>query len=379
MKILYICNEYPPMHHGGIGSYTKLIAESLSKKGHKVYVIGNGSQNKSYFETINGVQVYRLKIPKNPLAGRFFNLIWLLVERIIFYWQVKKYAKQLQPDIVETYDWSAPLIFKLNRVKTVIRLHGSNTANNLYMQKNRSFLLTNIEKMAILKADFILSVSNHIAELTKKSFSLNFTSKTIYNGVDTSLFNDYGIERDNNKILFVGRMHPYKGMEDLFAALNFVFAENKSVYFEIICTLIEDYKVKLLSLVSKEFHSRIKFTGRVNNDELPAYYNSANLSILPSRAEAFPIIPLESMSCGTPVIIADRFSAREIVDDNVDGFLVNALDNTELAKKIISILQNQPMIEEMRKKSREKILNNFSIDKVLQDNIDFYQTISGVK
>jgi glycosyltransferase involved in cell wall biosynthesis len=302
-----------------------------------------------------------------------------LVERITFFCKVKKYANQIQPDIVETYDWSAPLIFKLKGVKTVIRLHGSNTANNLYMQKNRSVLLSNLEKMAILKADFILSVSNHIAELTRKSFGLNFTSKTIYNGVDTSLFNDYGIERNNNKILFVGRMHPYKGLEDLFAALNLVFTENKSVYFEIVCTVIEDYKAKLLSLVDKEFHPRIKFTGRVNNDELPTYYNSANLSILPSRAEAFPIIPLESMACGTPVIIADRFSAREIVEDNEDGFLVNALDKTELANKILHILENQSIIEEMRKKTRQKIVDNFSIDKVLQDNIDFYQTISGVK
>lgn len=379
MKILYICNEYPPIQHGGIGSYTRLIAESLSNKGHKVYVIGNGSKNKSYFETINGVQVYRLKIPKYPLAGRFFNLIWLLVERITFYWQVKKYANQIQPDIVETYDWSAPLIFKLNGVKTAIRLHGTNTAFNSCVGLKKSVVMAVIEKRAIKNADFVVSVSEHIASLTKDIFKLDFAHTTIYNGVDIEKFKDMGILRDKNKILLVGRMHPNKGFEDLFAALNFVFAENKSVYFEIVCTVIEDYKAKLLSLVDKEFHSRIKFTGRVNNDELPAYYNSANLSILPSRAEAFPIIPLESMACGTPVIIADRFSAREIVEDNVDGFLVNALDKTELANKILGILENQSIIEEMRKKARQKIVDNFSIGKVLQDNIDFYQTISGVK
>lgn len=375
MRILYICNEYPPMHHGGIGSYTKLIAESMSKKEHEVHVIGYGSQNKPYCENINGVQIHKLKSPKNPLIGRFFNLIWLLVERLIFFLQVKKLANRIKPEIVETYDWSAPLIFKLNGVKTAIRLHGTNTAFNSCVGLKKSVVMAVIEKRAIKNADFVVSVSEHIASLTKDIFKLDFAHTTIYNGVDIEKFKDMGILRDKNKILLVGRMHPNKGFEDLFAALNFVFAENKSVYFEIVCTVIEDYKAKLLSLVDKEFHSRIKFTGRVNNDELPAYYNSANLSILPSRAEAFPIIPLESMACGTPVIMADRFSAREIVEDNVDGFLVNTLDKERFANRILEILNNQAKIETMRAVARHKVVENFSIDKVINDNIDFYQSV----
>lgn len=376
MKILYVCNEYPPVHHGGIGSFTRLIAENMAHKGYDIHVIGYGVSGleKSFTETIQGVTIYRLK-NKNRNAGRILSFISFLFSRFTFYYEVKKYSKRNQPDIIETYDWSAPLIFRIKGFNTILRLHGSNTANNLYMQQKKSLLLSYLEKRAIKSADFILSVSDHIAELTKKSFELNFTYKTIYNGVDASVFADFKKGRDKNKIIFVGRMHPYKGLEDLFAILNDVFSRNTSVYFEIVCTEIEEYIAKLLALVQVEFHPRIIFAGRVNNEELPNYYNSANVSILPSRTEAFPIIPLESMACGTPVIMADRFSAREIVEDNVDGFLVNTFDKEGFANKILAILKNQSKIDIMREATRQKIVQNFSIDKVINDNIDFYQSV----
>lgn len=375
MRILYVCNEYPPVHHGGIGSYTKLNAEFLIKECHQVFVIGYGNGENTYYENINGVQIKRLKRLNVPFVGKLFNLIWLLVDRLFFFFQVSKYVKRINPDIIETYDWSAPLIFKLKKHITIIRLHGSNTVNNVYMHKPPSVILSHLEKIAIKKANYVLSVSNHIAELTKKTFKLNFESKTIYNGVDTSLFNDFGKVRDINKILFVGRMHPYKGMEDLFSALNYLFKVNKNVYLEVICTVVEEYKNKLMSLVNSEFHSRVIFVGRINNNNLPDYYNSANVSILPSRAEAFPIIPLESMACGTPVIMADRFSAREIVEDNVNGFLVNTLDKREFSESIVKILRNQKRIECMRIEARRKIVTNFNIKETIVQNMSFYNSI----
>lgn len=376
MKILYICNEYPPVHHGGIGSYTRLIAENMVLNGHDINVIGNGESglDKSYSETIKGVKIRRIKNKKRNF-GKLFNIISLLLSRLFFYVEVKRFAKKVNPDIIETYDWSAPLIFKLKEFKTIIRLHGTNTAFNSCVGIKKSIINNFIEKRAIRNSDFVVSVSEHIASLTRNIFNFDFVHKTIYNGVDINRFNDMGITRDRNLILLVGRMHPNKGFEDLFPALNHVFTANKNVYFEIICTVIEDYKIKLLSLVSEKFHTRIKFLGRVKNEELPGYYNSANLSILPSRAEAFPIIPLESMACGTPVIMADRFSAREIVDDGVDGFLVDTFDKEGFANKILHILENQSKIEEMREAARNKIVRNFSIDKVINDNIDFYKSV----
>lgn len=363
------------MVHGGIGSFTKLIAENLVLNNHKAVVIGYGDKTHNYLEEINKVQVIRLKKPE-PKHWKLVNYIDTIISRILFYFKIQKYVSLYKPDIVETYDWSAPLIIKPKGTILVTRLHGSNTAFNISIGIKKNPILYFLERKAIRQSDYIVSVSNYIASITQKSFNLNFPYQTIYNGVDTDKFFNRQIERDYDEILLVGRMHPYKGFDDLFKAMNYVFCQNLTVKFRIICKVIENFKNKLMSYVDPMYTSRVVFTGRVSNDELPYYYNRANLSVLPSRTEAFPIIPLESMACGTPVIMADRFSSREIIKDGVDGFLVDTGDPVKFAEKICYILKDQKTIENMRTKCREKALEMFSIEKVIKKNIYFYKSVA---
>jgi len=374
MKILYMCNEFPPKHSGGIGMFTKLMAEKLVEQGHDVVVFGYGKDQTETIKKEQGVTVIRLVEPKygkNPII----NFGKTLIERNKYFKRLKVQTNQSKPDLIESYDWSGPLLFKIKGVKLIVRLHGSNTANNDYMSKKRSSLFTIIEKRALKIADRIVSVSDHVAEQTKKSFNMDFEYQTIYNGVDLNKFKDLKLTRDLNKIVFVGRMHDYKGFKELFAAFNTVFATNDSVHFDIICSIIESYKDKIMTLVNKKYHDRIHFIGRVENSFLPKKYSEANLSILPSLTEAFPIIPLESMSCGTPVIMSNQFSSREIIEDGQDGFLVNVLNPTELAEGILNAISNQDRIESMRPKVIDKILSHFEIDRIVRENIKYYESI----
>ncbi len=374
MKILFICNEYPPTPHGGIGSFTKLMAESLVKEGHEVFVMGYGNEETTTKTVMNGVQVWFLKKAYSSKL-KVLNLFYIYYNRWVFANKINAFAKQQEVDIIETYEWSAPLILKPKNIPLVVRLHGSNTANNEYMQKKKSSVFSRLEKRAIQIANHVVSVSEHIAKITQKSFQLQFPYTIIYNGVDTRQFKDFGDTRDLNQILWVGRMHPYKGLEYLFDALNQVFEQKPSVYFSLACSINENYITQLLARVNATHHARIQFLGRINHADLPELYNKANLCIHPSLSEAMPIIPLEAMACRTPVILSDRFSAREIIDDNENGFLVNVLDREELANKILAVLANQAQIEKMRPKARARIEQSFSQENIIQENIQFYQSI----
>ena len=374
MKIVYICNEYPPKISGGIGVFTKLMAERLAAEGHEIIVFGYGENALETVELESTVKVIRLVEPRFG-KNLFLNFFKTLLARYTYFKSLKNHLKGLDIDIIESYDWSGPLLFQLKRVKHIVRLHGSNTANNDYMNKKRSVLYLFIEKRALKIANYIVSVSNHVTKQTKESFKLNFPSTTIYNGVDLAKFQDRNLIRDLNKIILVGRMHDYKGFKELFAALNDVFAANETVHFDVICSIIDSYKEKILRLVDTKYHDRINFIGRVENALLPKKYSEANLSILPSLTEAFPIIPLESMACGTPVIMSNRFSSNEIIDDGEDGFLVNVIDPKEFADGILKAISIQSRIECMRVKASKKIVTNFDIKKIVQENVYFYQSI----
>ena len=107
MKILFICNEYPPGVHGGIGSFIKNIAEFLSAQNHDITVIGYGAVEGKYEEVINGVRVIRLE---NGRRRRFLlsRIISEILERYILFKAVSNLIIKFKPDLIETYDWSAP-------------------------------------------------------------------------------------------------------------------------------------------------------------------------------------------------------------------------------------------------------------------------------
>lgn len=377
MKILYICYEYPPYKHGGIGSYTKTIAEQMVALGHEVSVLGVYDIDKDANEIINGVNVIRLKSKKRFFLKRnkLLNSIFLIKERFWFGDIVNKYVNEHSIDIVESHDFIAPIFTKIRNAKLIVRLHGSNSVNRKYNDIKKSILMYNVEKRGLLKADVICSVSEHIYTITKKTFKNNFKSTTIYNGVDLNIFYDREIQRDHNKMILVGRMHPVKGFDLLFEALNIVFEKNEDLYLDIICSINEDFKNQLLDILNKKYHGRVHFIGRINNADLPTYLSSANFSILPSRAEAFPITPLESMACGTPVLMNDKFSAREIIEDGADGWLIDCYNKEAFAEKILSISNNQHLIDEMREKCIDKIKCNFDIEHIKEMNVRFYEKV----
>lgn len=374
MRILFICHEYPPKPFGGIGSFTKLMAEQLAEKGHAVSVIGYGESDVKSILLENNVEVVRLAKPKRA-SNKFINIFNEFKNRWKFQKTVQNHALSFQADIIETYEWTGPLISKPKGVKLVVRLHGSNTANNEYMGAKRHPIIAYFEKRAIQQADTIVSVSNHIARITQQSFGIQFPYRTIYNGIDCHVFQAPVIERDLSKIILVGRMHPYKGFDQLFACLNELFTLNEQVHFEIICSIIESYQTRLMSMVEEQFHHRIQFIGRIPNQELNNYYAAANVSILPSVSEAFPLIPLESMACGTPVILSNRFSSNEIITDGENGFLVNVMNSSELAQQIALILSDQNRIEAMRSIAKTRIEQHFDIEKIIEENCQFYQSI----
>ncbi|HAD33821.1 MAG TPA: hypothetical protein DCF44_04900, partial [Chitinophagaceae bacterium] len=120
MKILYICNEYPPHLHGGIGSFTRDIAEAMYQKGHEVVVWGVYPElDYCKEECINGVRVYRLKGRKD--SGRFNAFLY----RYEFYRQLKRFLNKRHFDIVECQEWRGLLPLGLNHPGFIVRLHGA--------------------------------------------------------------------------------------------------------------------------------------------------------------------------------------------------------------------------------------------------------------
>lgn len=166
-------------------------------------------------------------------------------------------------------------------------------------------------------------------------------------------------------ILFVGRIEPLKGLDVLMYAMKILLKRkiNCSLCLWIVGGDVSQ-KIELWPEELKKLEklrtlmgitSEVKFIGRKNPEELPYYYNAADIVVMPSQYESFGMSALEAMACGTPVITTDVTGVSEILDDKHQSLITSANDPLQLAEKIENLLENPKLYEQKAMDVYEKV------------------------
>jgi D-inositol-3-phosphate glycosyltransferase len=148
---------------------------------------------------------------------------------------------------------------------------------------------------------------------------------------------------DRKIILFVGRIERLKGIDKIIMALPFL-----SRFQPHLLIVGEDGnrpgEIETLKNLAGNLHlsDSITFTGLVDYERLPAYYNAADVCVFPSHYESFGLVPLESLACGTPVVATDVGDLRHIIRQGETGFILADARPEFLADKIEMILDDAP-------------------------------------
>jgi glycosyltransferase involved in cell wall biosynthesis len=108
---------------------------------------------------------------------------------------------------------------------------------------------------------------------------------------------------------------------------------------------------------------------------MPEIYSNSSIFVLPSLIESFPFSILEAMSSGSAVIASNVGGVPEIIDDEVDGLLVQPGNPEILAKKILFLLDNESETKKLSKKAREKILGEFTSEIMSNRTEKIYEQI----
>ena len=386
MRLLFICNEYPPTVHGGIGTFVFTLAHQLKLNGHEVHVIGfdqtvkHSKQGDEY-----GVNVVRFRSPFRGhwyLNWRKYDVAVQILERIYLARQVKSYCTEHNIDMVESYDWSGPLWFHPGR-PLMVRMHGAHSANALYERKPSPRFLTYVERRNLLLADLLVGVSQHISKLTIKAAGLKDRHyQVIYNGVDTSIFRPLSdVMRSQAEVLFAGTVARRKGIYELFAAIPLVLDAVPSAHFTILGRLPVDHENrralvdKLLEKVPFAKRQAVAFTDVRPYREMPKWYSRATCAVFPSLAEAYGLTCTEAMACGVPVVMTSRASGPEIVEDGVSGILNEPTDRQGLAEAIVALLEDASLRKSISANAIERVKQRFDIRKTFRENILLYERL----
>ncbi len=373
MRICFLCNEYPPGPHGGIGTMTQVLARALVRAGHQVRTVGMYSlyYPAPDYEEDQGVCVWRLRWP----AHRFG---WIQARHQLFK-RVARWSRQGEIDLVEVPDWEGLAAgWPRLPVPVIARLHGAMSyfASELGQPVRRAPFW--LERASLRRAEFWCSVSRYTAVKTQRLFGLRSGPRAIlYNPVDVPT--DLCVTaRSGSQVIFTGTLAVKKGIVSLAKAWPRVLEVCKDAELHIYGKDGRtDERPSMQAFILSQYNGRIgksiHFHGHVDRAELFTVLQSARLAVFPSYAEAFALAPLEAMACGCPTIYSQRGSGPELIENGRDGLLIEPDQPDKIAEAIVRILTDDNLAQRLKTAGRERVTKNFSTPILLARNEAFYR------
>ena len=186
-----------------------------------------------------------------------------------------------------------------------------------------------------------------------KSYGID--SHVSYLGVDNRLFKPMNVLKENF-VLSVGQCIPEKGFEFILKSLNQINKELRPVFI-----LVTDHGnihwENYLKKIAIKLDVKLKILNLISDEELVLLYNQAKMVVYTPYNEPFGLVPLESMSCGTPVVGVNDGGVKETITNGKTGILTER-DVKLFANAVESLLKNPENVEKMGEESI-KVVNNF--------------------
>ena len=393
MKVLLV-NHFP-LTGSGSGVYNANIAHSLIRKGHDVRIVmpentkvNDPRLHPVYFkgnENIEGSLPFNFPcFTTHPRSVKTFHDLTpeeLYLYKKAFTDALAEEVESFKPDVIHaSHIWILADIAASFDVPLVITAHGTDL---LGYNENPRFRAE--AENAAEKAFKIITISEDNAKLVEETFPFA-KDKTllIKNGYDPSVFykEDYdkkevlkelGINENYKKVVsFAGKFTKFKGIDLLLKAAA-IYQRDDTV--TIICgngELFEEMQKLARDLNLKN----LVFLGNKPHDVLRKIYNIADVSLVPSRNEAFGLVVIEAMACGTPVIGTNQGVIPEIINSNV-GIVFEPENYHELAEAVTLVLDGTLKFDS--NEVANYAYNNYSEDELIKPLINVYEEASKTK
>ena len=379
MHICFLTTEYPKsgFPHGGLGSFVKTMAEALVKIGIQVTVVGLNYTSANETESVNGVRIIRIQ--KSKVKG----LAWYFNSKNITK-TIAAIHKKNPIDIIEGAELSLAFLPKIKEIKYVIRLHGGHhffaEGENRGINVWKGFQ----EKRSFEKADAFIAVSNYVKSHTAKFLSYhNKPIEVIFNPINSQLFQPLETAIEVSNITFAGTICEKKGVRQLIQSFPMVKEKFPNVILNLYgrdwlfpdgssyIKMLQEIELPKLGACADD----IIFHGAIAFQDIPTAYAKAAVCVFPSHMETLGLVAPEAMAMEKPVIFTKLGPGPEVIVDGETGLLCNPHEPTEIASKIIQVLENPDFADQLGKKARISVLEQFEITKLVTENIANYRII----
>ena len=380
MNILLVTESYWPNADGG-ALFERRLALGLADKGHAVSIWAPAKNFSNYIEKDGKTIIYRERAITLLFNRKYKVSFWPAI-------RTKKIFETTKPDVIHIHN---PSLLGLT-AQRYARKHGIPiVATNHLMPEN---ILLNLKGTKIIyntlyklvwrylvwfhnRCDYVTSPTPTATDFLKK-FGVKKPLQPVSNGIDLSVFKP-GLDASSLRakyklpdlpiLLYLGRVDGEKRLDIILRAMPEVL-KNTKCHLMIVGFGKEMDSLKHLA-DTLNITQHITFTGYIDEDDKPLFYNLCDMFVISSPAELQSIVTLEAMATSKPVVAVDVAALKELVHDGENGYLFAENSHQELAKRIIDLLRDDVRRTSFGKESLEIVTKHHST----QVMFDAYESI----
>lgn len=356
MNILFVSTIFPDTLHPARGTFNYELCLALRRLGADVRVIAPQAWPEVWRNRLSGKTS---QAPASLLQAQLkaeYPTYWYppKMGREMYgscYWRsiqgsVRRMLQNWQPDFVLSY-WVHPdgeVGLRIAR-KTGAHCGVIVGGSDVLLLPNSPARRQRVTRV-LAESDLVLTVSQRLAEVVQELGAKPTRTVPVYQGVDPNRFQladkvaarrRLGKDATRPLLVWVGRMVPVKNLDMLIAAAE--IKAKRGDDFELCLLGDGPERPRIAKLIeSKGLTTCVSLVGSVGHQDLPCWYQAADVTVLCSHSEGLPNVFRESLACGTPFVSTDVGSISEIADPNY-AMLVPPDDAVALADAIDQILQ----------------------------------------
>jgi glycosyltransferase involved in cell wall biosynthesis len=254
--------------------------------------------------------------------------------------------------IIAKWLYKKPLLLRTGYTKSVV-------LKKQCCSKTKLLFYEYVEKIAYEKCDCGVVGSRHDKEYVSKKYGIEENKiEVLYNFVDINKFCPKNTSKYEDRIVFIGRLHPEKNLNNLIKAISKT---------ELTIDIFGDGPIKEdLATLANRTDAKVNFLGIVPNNELPDILNKYLYFVLPSFYEGMPKALLEAMACGLVCIGTNVKGINEVIEDGKNGFLIDSTE-PDAIKKAIDRAKGLNNHQILSMNARDKIVDLFSLQRIANE------------